>query len=221
MYSQAMRTRLEHWRSIGAAVLLLACDRGTGSRGATAGSGVDPVGAAGTAASATPSGSLPLSSLGGRERWPSPPDGARQEFTAGIVAVRPAASGVALLTDVRAARHDGFDRVVFELGGGSPPGFHLEYIDKPVRKCGSGESTTIAGDAWLQVRLEPTNAHTENGAPTIADRKRSVDLEVVTELEQTCDFEAVVSWVLGVKRPNKYRVLTLNDPLRLVIDVQH
>ena len=216
-----MRTRLEHWQSIGAAVLFMACDRGTGLRGASAGSGVDSTGAAGPTASAAPSGSLPLPSFDKSERWPSLRDAGRQEFTTGIVTFPPPASSVARLTNVRAARHEGFDRIVFELGGGSPPGFHLEYIDKPVRKCGSGEPTAIAGDAWLQVRLEPTNAHTESGAPTIADRKRTVDLEVVTELQQTCDFEAVVSWVLGVKRPNKYRVLTLNEPLRLVVDVQH
>ncbi len=212
---------LEHWRSIGTAVLLLACDRGTGSRGTAVGSGVQPSAAGGATATATPSGSLPLASLGNAERWPARPGADLQQFTAGILEYRPAASGVALLTDVRAARHNGFDRVVFELGRGSPPGYHLEYIDRPVRKCGSGEPTPIAGDAWLEVRFEPTNAHTESGAPTLVERKRSVDLPVISELQQTCDFEAVVSWVLGVKRPNKYRVLTLNDPLRLVVDIQH
>jgi hypothetical protein len=133
----------------------------------------------------------------------------------------PTAASAALLTDVRAARHDGFDRVVFELDDRSAPGYHLEYVDKPVRRCGSGETTPIAGDAWLEVRLEPSNAHTEAGAPTIADRERSLNLEIVQELEQTCDFEAVVTWVVGVKRPNPYRVSTLNDPLRLVVDIKH
>jgi hypothetical protein len=128
---------------------------------------------------------------------------------------------IALLTDVRAARHDGFDRIVFELGSGSAPGYHLEYIDRPVRKCGSGEATPVAGDAWLEIRFEPANAHTPSGAPTIAKRNQTVELEVVKELEQTCDFEAVVVWVVGVKRPNRYRVLTLDDPLRLVVDVKH
>jgi hypothetical protein len=183
-----------------------------------ASSGEQPAAAASSATSATPSGGNPPSRFGSSEPWPAP---THAEFTAGIVESAPGASSVAWLTDVRAARHEGFDRVVFELGTGSPPGFHVEYIDKPVRKCGSGEPTAIAGDAWLEVRLEPTHAHTESGAPTIADRKRSVDLEIVTELQQTCDFEAVVSWVLGVKRPHKYRVLTLNDPPRLVVDVQH
>jgi hypothetical protein len=142
-------------------------------------------------------------------------------FTAGIVEYRPVPGRVALLTDVRAARHDGFDRVVFELGRGEPPSFHLEYIDKPVRKCGSGDPTPIAGDAWLEVRLEPADAHTPNGVATITERERKLELGVLRELELTCDFEAQVVWVLGVSKPNPYRVLTLNDPLRLVVDVKH
>jgi hypothetical protein len=122
---------------------------------------------------------------------------------------------------VRAARHDGFDRVVFEFGSGAAPGYHLEYIDRPVRKCGSGAATPIAGDAWLEIRFTPANAHTPSGAPTIANRNQTVDVGVVKELEQTCDFEAVVVWVVGVGRPNAYRVMALNDPMRLVVDVKH
>ncbi|HVJ18189.1 MAG TPA: hypothetical protein VM686_22370 [Polyangiaceae bacterium] len=153
---------------------------------------------------------------------PSPePAGSGQAFTAGIVEYRPKPKEVALLTDVRSARHEGFDRIVFEFASGPLPGYHLEYVDKPVRRCGSGEATPVAGDAWLEVRFEPANAHTPSGAPTIKDRDQKLELEVVKELEQTCDFEAHVTWVLGAAKPNKYRVLTLDDPLRLVVDVKH
>jgi hypothetical protein len=140
-------------------------------------------------------------------------------FTLGILEQRSPAAGVALLTDVRSARHRGFDRVVFEFAAETPPGFHAEYVDRPVRKCGSGEPTPVAGDAWLEVRFEPANAHTASGAPTIADRDQQLALGVVKELEQTCDFEAHVTWVIGVSRPNKYRVLTLKKPARIVLDV--
>jgi hypothetical protein len=149
------------------------------------------------------------------------PAGKGQAFTAGVVEYRPRPREVALLTDVRSARHEGFDRIVFEFATGPLPGYHLEYIDKPVRRCGSGETTVIAGEAWLEVRLDPANAHTPSGAPTIKDRDQELELAVVKELEQTCDFEAHVTWVLGAIKPNKYRVLTLDEPLRLVVDVQH
>lgn len=141
-------------------------------------------------------------------------------FTTGIVQREAAPQDIALLTDVRYARHDGFDRVVFEFAGDSLPGYHLEYIDEPVRHCGSGEATPVAGDAWLEVRFSPANAHTPSGAPTIAFREKKLDLGVLRELERVCDFEAHVTWVLGATRPNAYRVLTLRAPARLVVDVK-
>jgi hypothetical protein len=205
--------------TVTAAALMLACDRGSHVRGVSSGSAADAPTAAGNppASSGRPDVARPSSA----ERWPARDGAQGQQFTAGIVDYAPPPREAALLTDVRAARHDGFDRVVFEFGSGSAPGYHLEYIDRPVRKCGSGETTPIDGDAWLQVRFTPANAHTPSGAPTIADRNQTVDVGIVKELEQTCDFEAVVVWVVGVARPNAYRVLALNDPMRLVVDVKH
>ena len=142
------------------------------------------------------------------------------EGTAGIVDVQHEGPP-ALLTDVRSASHPGYDRFVWQFQGVGVPGYHLEYVDKPVRKCGSGQVTSILGDAWLEVRLYPANAHTEAGAPTVAERDRQLTLEVAKELESTCDFEAVVTWVIGVEHPNHYRVLELENPARLVVDIRH
>jgi hypothetical protein len=123
---------------------------------------------------------------------------------------------------VRSARHEeGYDRVVFEFAATALPGYHIEYIDRPVRKCGSGDPTAVAGDAWLEVRFSPADAHTQAGVPMIRERERTVSLEVLRELELTCDFEAVTSWVLGVASPNKYRVLELQSPPRIVVDILH
>ena len=121
---------------------------------------------------------------------------------------------------MRTARNDGYDRIVFELRG-AVPGYHVEYVDSPVRDCGAGDVRTIAGDGWLEVRLSPAVAHTEAGAPTIAERERALALPILRELELTCDFEAVVTWVVGVASPHRYSVLELTDPPRLVIDIQH
>lgn len=142
-------------------------------------------------------------------------------FTLGTVEYRPPPRSMTLLTDVRSARHQDFDRVVFEFRADARPAYHVQYIDKPVRKCGSGDATPIAGDAWLELRFDGVDAHTERGSPTIAERERHVELGVVKELEQTCDFEAQVVWVIGVSRPNKYRVLALEGPHRVVVDIKH
>lgn len=125
---------------------------------------------------------------------------------------------VAVLADVRTGRHEGYDRVVFELD--RIPGYAVEYVDKPVTQCGSGEAVPIAGDAWLEMRLTPAAAHTDAGEPTVKERERILDLGVARELESTCDFEGHVTWVLGVAKPNTFRVFELADPPRLVVDVQ-
>ena len=142
-----------------------------------------------------------------------------RSWTAGITAVERRVEPVELV-DVRTARNDGYDRIVFELRG-AVPGYHVEYVDSPVRDCGAGDVRTIAGDGWLEVRLSPAVAHTEAGAPTIAERERALALPILRELELTCDFEAVVTWVVGVASPHRYSVLELTDPPRLVIDIQH
>lgn len=141
-------------------------------------------------------------------------------WTAGIVDRPQLNAPAALLVAVRNGTRDGFDRVVFEFKE-RVPGYHIEYIDQPVRQCGSGNVTPMAGDGWLEVRMFLANAHTEAGLSTVAERERAPNLPVLSELELTCDFEAVVTWVLGVESPNRYRVRELSNPPRIVVDVQH
>jgi hypothetical protein len=150
------------------------------------------------------------------------PDGTQeppsQRWTAGVVAKK-GGQGIVTLTSVRTAKNAGFDRVVFEFEGGKRPGYHVEYIDRPVRQCGSGAVVPMTGQGWLRVRFEHTQAHTDAGISTIVARKMSPGLPVLQELAMTCDFEGQVEWVLAVTRPNRYRVLELSDPARVVVDV--
>jgi hypothetical protein len=125
---------------------------------------------------------------------------------------------VAVLREVRAAGQEGFDRVVFELD--TMPGYRIGYVDQPIQ-CGSGEPVELAGAAWLQVQLLPAQAHTEAGEPTVQQRERHLDLPALKELESTCDFEADVTWVLGLASRRPYRVQELASPARLVVDVGH
>ncbi|MBA4159064.1 MAG: hypothetical protein H0X65_16535, partial [Gemmatimonadetes bacterium] len=49
----------------------------------------------------------------------------------------------------------------------------------------------------------------------------SYDYPVLKQLTLICDFEAQVEWVLGVSSPNRFRVIELHEPARLVVDVRH
>ncbi|MCP3136364.1 AMIN-like domain-containing (lipo)protein [Pyxidicoccus xibeiensis] len=151
-----------------------------------------------------------------------PPENPKhREWTAGNIELKRRPSLPVTLRSVRAGQHADYDRVVFEFDGEQLPGYQLEYVDKPIVQCGSGDETPVAGQGWLQVRLTPARGHDDKGQATVAQREMKPKLPVIQELERICDFEAEVTWVLGNKSPNKYRVMELKGPTRLVVDVQH
>lgn len=152
---------------------------------------------------------------------PSSPGPKAGEWTAGIVEQdRPNVERPVTIVDIETGRHEDYDRVVF-IFAAHLPGYHLEYIDEPVRECGSGRPVEMAGDGWLEIAVSPARAHTDAGEATVGSRSRQLDLPVVRQLEVTCDFEGRFVTVLGVAAPNRYRVLTLDDPPRVVVDIRH
>lgn len=134
-------------------------------------------------------------------------------------------AGVAHLTALRAARQPGFDRVVFEFEGPTVPPARVEYVNRPIRQDGSGNEVTVAGAAVLTVRMFPASGVDLTGATlrqvyTGRDRIDPADTQVVEELVRTGDFEAVLTWAVGVKRQAPFLVTTLAGPSRLVVDIQ-
>ncbi len=159
----------------------------------------------------------------GEDRTPQP-EGvpAAAQWTAGITADSAGLppDSPAVLRGVRSGRHPGFDRVVFEFAGSRLPGYHLEYIDEPVRDCASGRPLNLPGQGWLQIRFRPARMH-QNGGSTVENRDRKISLPVILRLVNTCDFENSVTWVAAVSEPQKYRVFSLRDPSRIVVDIRH
>jgi len=130
---------------------------------------------------------------------------------------------VALLDDVRLAGHDGFDRLVFQFRG-PLSGYRVGYVQGPVREDGSGEPVDIEGEAFLEVVMAPASGVDLSGGAepvevyTGPDRVRSGDTELVTEVVRTGDFEATLSWGVGLRRQVPFGVAVLTGPDRLVID---
>ncbi len=130
--------------------------------------------------------------------------------------------GGAILVDVRFARHEGFDRIVFEFQGGRP-GYLIQYVDPPIIADPSGLPVDIAGSAFLSVRFKPAAAHDpDTGTPTYTGPLEiAAGLPSLLEAERTGDFEAVLSWALGLSQEVDFRVYPLQDPFRVAIDVAH
>ena len=128
-----------------------------------------------------------------------------------------------LLTAVRVEHQPGFDRVVLELGGGTP-GYAVGYVPPPIRADASGEVVTVAGNAYVRVRLEDASSvDLSGGAPratyTGPNRVRG-STDDVTEVVKTGDFEGVLTWVIGLRTRTPFRVTTLSAPPRVVVDLQ-
>jgi hypothetical protein len=121
---------------------------------------------------------------------------------------------------VRTGEHKAFDRVVIDLKGGAP-GYTVGYV-RQVHEDGSGKAVETRGHADLLIRLTPANAHHENGSPTYDGPKRfTVNYPSLREVAFAGDFEATVAIALGVREKSGFRVLTLTDPTRIVVDIAH
>ena len=142
-------------------------------------------------------------------------------WSAGTVSVDRSTRAPALLREIRVAAHEDFDRIVLDFGGDALPGYRVEYVDRPVRACGSGEVVELPGDAWLSIELSPAHAHDEQGRATVTNRDLEVSQPAILRVRSTCDFEAIVTWVAAVRSPQVFRVLELDAPGRIVVDVRH
>lgn len=200
---------------------VLACGDGAGDRPPPDEPPPLPAAASGTApaqagAEAGTSEAAPTAASAPAPAARSAPGQDTSTWSAGIVA-QAHPGPPATLRAIRVAPHAGFERVVFEFRD-RLPSYQVEYVDRPVRACGSGNVVPVAGEAWLQVRFQGAQAHDEAGRPTVA-APRVARLANLRELRSTCDFEGDVTWVLGLARPNRYRTLELQSPARLVVDI--
>lgn len=123
--------------------------------------------------------------------------------------------------DVRVARHGDFDRFVVEFSGGGLPTWRVTPSTGPSTDCGSGREVELAGRSLLDVEFTSARAHTEEGRSTLSEREPSAGFPAIRRVHMTCDFEAHVSWALGIAEDPTFRVFELTSPPRLVVDVRH
>lgn len=124
---------------------------------------------------------------------------------------------------VRAGLNDGYDRVVVDLTGTGTPSWYGSYPEVALRD-GSGAPVQIAGDSVLELVIGGA-AYPEPGDPVYDDGDFGLDthrLDGVEEVIRTTPWEGQLQLFVGVRgEPRPYRVFLLQDPMRLVVDVQH
>lgn len=132
----------------------------------------------------------------------------------------PSADAFVTVSDIRIGHHDGFDRVVFEVGGTGTPGWDVQYVDDP-RSQGSGDPVDVAGDATLQVTLTGVGYPYETGVEEYSgpDPLSVAGTTMVTEVAFDATFEGNTVAFVGSSAKTPFRVYLLENPARVVVEV--
>jgi hypothetical protein len=199
-----------------AAALLSGCGGGDDDPGGSAATSGSPSSSAPASTSGATSSSTPATE--GDGSTDAPPFPANTEPDTGEAS----ADSFVTVTEVRTGLHDGYDRVVFEVGGPGRPGWDVRYVDEAASQ-GSGMALPVEGDAILQVTITGVGYPTETG---IEEYDGSAPLpgagtEAVTEVVWDSTFEGTSVVFVGTTEETPFRVYLLEDPVRVVVDIVH
>jgi hypothetical protein len=134
---------------------------------------------------------------------------------------------VSYLTAVEPESDDCVDRVTFEFRDeGRHPGFRVQYLPASQAQVqdGSGAHVPVAGSAFLVVRMEPAATAEAKGDQlhftyTGPRRIRVDDGRHLREVVKTGDFEAAVTWVLGLSERRPFSADASSSPSRVVVEI--
>jgi hypothetical protein len=126
-------------------------------------------------------------------------------------------AGSPKLVDLRAGRHAGFDRVVFQIDG-PIPWYSVRYVPV-VRLDGSGDPLTLRGSAFLEVVVRA--ATDDDGRPVLKTTRLRPDFPALREVNAPFSFEGQTVAGVGLSQRVGFRVLELTGPTRIVLDLAH
>ncbi len=206
-----------------AAILLVlalaACGGGGSSPSPTdePGESTLPSPTASTSASASASASAPASEAPTDE--PSADVG--EAFTCDMPVVDPGTAPIANVVDIRVGTHDGYDRLVFEFEQGTPE-FTLDRAEPPFSEDASGMPLAVEGETFLGLVMRGGTKQTDAGDSSYdGPTEFEPDFPALVHAVEAGDFERQSTWYLGLAQESCVRVLQLDGPPRLVIDIEH
>ena len=126
---------------------------------------------------------------------------------------------VPTLTQISAAHHPGFDRLVFQFSGPVPAQHSVRYVSQVIGDA-SGLPVNVVGSAKLLVRFSPAAGHNAKGSVTYGATQRTYALPSLIQVVNAGDFESVLSFGVGVARAEPVHMFALTRPSRVVIDVR-
>jgi hypothetical protein len=142
-------------------------------------------------------------------------------FSCDLPVIEDPTVAIANIIDVAYATHSDYDRVVFEFEQGTPE-LTLDRATPPFTADGSGLPITVDGESFLRLTMRGGTKQTDEGTSSY-DGPTDFDpgLPALVDLVEGGDFERQSTWYLGLSSEACVRVLLLDGPPRLVIDVEH
>jgi hypothetical protein len=134
------------------------------------------------------------------------------------------------LVDVRVGAHPDFDRVVFEFeapdaearGESGIPHFAIKTARPPFTEDPSDLPIDVDGEAFTRIVLQGASGYDFDGNATYdGPRRLTPGFETLTDVVEGGDFEATMTWILGLSQRSCWQIQELHNPDRIVIDFQH
>lgn len=119
-----------------------------------------------------------------------------------------------VLEDYHTSARNGFDRVEFEFGRRALPGYTVRFVQDAGTLCGLPQPSEVAGTRFIRVTFQPTDSN-------VSDPWQTRNFRNLRGIRQTCARGDKVEFVIGLREREQFRVLELQNPPRVVIDVRH
>lgn len=203
-------------------VLALAACGGGGSSPSPADEPGDSTSPTPTASmSATATASATASAAPSEAPSGAPSDDIGEPFTCDLPVVDPGTAPIANIVDVRVGTHDGYDRLVFEFDRGTPE-FTFDRAEPPFSEDASGMPLEVDGESFLGLVMRGGTKQTDSGDSSYdGPTEFEPDFATLVHAVEAGDFERQSTWYLGLAEEACVRVMLLDGPPRLVIDVEH
>jgi hypothetical protein len=120
------------------------------------------------------------------------------------------------LKEVRVAKNNGFDRIVFEFRGDIPRYF-IEYIKPPITGT-ADEEIKVSGKFFVSITLQTLPYPDDEKLAEAKIPEGKLNLPVISEVREIEWFEGDRPFAIGLKAKKLYRVQQLKNPARLVVD---
>jgi hypothetical protein len=134
------------------------------------------------------------------------------------------------LVAVRIGTHEDFDRITFEFrepdpnpgGKGGIPRYEIRTAKPPHYEDPSGRELEVNGDVFARIVFQDAAGYDFDGEPTYTGpRTVRAGFPVLVEAVEAGDFEATLSWILGMRQQACWEIREFHDPDRVAVDIPH